>query len=198
MNTFVIQGTPRTSMGKKNSADLRRADHVPCVIYGGKEVHHFSATRLAFRDLVHTPEFKVAEIDLGSKKIRAIVKDVQFHPLTDKINHIDFLELVDGQIFKADVPVKFTGVAEGVKKGGKFIQNVRKVRIKTTPEKMVTDMEVDITDLDLGKAIRVRDIRPIEGVEVVNAPAIPLALVEIPRALRSAQTEETKEAGKKK
>jgi large subunit ribosomal protein L25 len=198
MQTVVIEGTSRPALGKKASADARRSGLVPCVIYGGDTNVQFTAPLLAFRSLVYTPEFKLAQINLDGKTYRAIVKEIQYHPLSDTITHIDFMELVDGRTIRAAVPVRVTGSSVGVKKGGKLAQSVRKVKIKTTPEKLVDSVEVDITELDLGKSVRVRDIVVQDGVEILNAPSLPLATIEIPRALRSQQAEEAAAAGKKK
>lgn len=198
MQTVVIEGTSRPGLGKKASADARRAGLVPCVIYGASTNVQFTAPLLAFRSLIYTPEFKLAEIQVDGKTYRTIVKEVQYHPLSDTINHIDFMELVDGRTIRAAVPVRVVGSSIGVKKGGKLAQTVRKVKIKTTPEKLVDAVEVDITHLDLGKSVRVRDIVIQEGVEIMNAPSLPLASIEIPRALRSQQAEEAAAAGKKK
>jgi large subunit ribosomal protein L25 len=190
MQTVVIEGSSRSALGKKASAEARRSGLVPCVIYGGSSNVQFTAPLLAFRSLVYTPDFKIAQIDVEGRSYRAIVKEIQYHPLTDTITHIDFMELVDGRTIRAAVPVRVMGSSVGVKKGGKLSQSVRKVKIKTTPEKLVDSLEVDITELDLGKSVRVRDIVVPEGVEVLNAQSLPLASIEIPRALRSQQAEE--------
>jgi large subunit ribosomal protein L25 len=197
MQTVVIEGSSRSALGKKASAEARRSGLVPCVIYGGSSNVQFTAPLLAFRSLVYTPDFKIAQIDVDGRSYRAIVKEIQYHPLTDTITHIDFMELVDGRTIRAAVPVRVMGSSIGVKKGGKLSQSVRKVKIKTTPEKLVDSLEVDITELDLGKSVRVRDIVVPEGVEVLNAQSLPLASIEIPRALRSQQAEEAAASKKK-
>jgi large subunit ribosomal protein L25 len=197
MQTVVIEGSSRSALGKKASAEARRSGLVPCVIYGGSSNVQFTAPLLAFRSLVYTPDFKIAQIDVEGRSYRAIVKEIQYHPLTDTITHIDFMELVDGRTIRAAVPVRVMGSSVGVKKGGKLSQSVRKVKIKTTPEKLVDSLEVDITELDLGKSVRVRDIVVPEGVEVLNAQSLPLASIEIPRALRSQQAEEAAASKKK-
>ena len=113
-----------------------------------------------------------------------IVKDIQFHPVTDEVVHIDFLELVPGVKFKATVPLRFVGAAPGVKEGGKFIPSLRSINILTTPEKVVDEVSADISKMELGATIRVRDIIAVEGVEITNNGAVPIASIEIPRALR--------------
>lgn len=201
MQTVAIEGVIRQEVGTKHAKAARREDNVPCVIYGGGEVIHFSADVTAFKSLIYTPDFKVAEIKIGDATMRAILKDAQFHPVSDKLLHVDFLQLVAGRNVKAQVPVNITGVAPGVKQGGKLQQQLRKVSIMATPEALVDHVTVDISKLDLGQSVRVRDIVPVEGVTVLNEPATPVAAIEIPRALRSAMMEAAKadaKAAKKK
>ena len=143
--------------------------------------------------MVYTPEFKLAEINIGGESKKAIIKDIDFHPVTDEIVHIDFLELVDGHPVVADIPVSFTGESPGVKGGGKLIRTLRKVRVKTTPEKLVDNLFVSIEGLELGSAVRVRDIEVPEGVQVMVNEATPIANVEVPRALKSLDDEEAAE-----
>lgn len=193
MQTVAIEGTPREAFGKKSSKSFRKQGLVPCVAYGGGKTIHFTAPSTAFKDLIYTPDFKVAEITVEGQTHRTILKDVQFHPVTDKTMHIDFLLLVEGHKLTTQVPVKMIGTAPGVKLGGKLTQITRKVKIKTTPEALVDHVKVDVSGLDLGKSVRVRDVEAVDGIEILTSPGIPLASVEIPRALRSAQAAEEKE-----
>ena len=190
MEIVELTAEARTEVGKKGSKAIRNAKMIPCVIYGGDKVVHFSTTLNDIRGLVYTPEFKVAMVTVGSESFRCIVKDVQFHPLTDDILHMDFLQLVDGKSVKVEVPVRFTGTSPGIKSGGSLVQKLRRVKIKTVPEKLVDQLTLDISNLELGHSIRVRDIESLEGVEILNPPANPVASVEIPRALRSATAAE--------
>ncbi|MFK7948482.1 MAG: 50S ribosomal protein L25 [Saprospiraceae bacterium] len=193
MQTVAIEGTLREAFGKKATKSLRKQGLVPCVAYSGETTFHFTTPSTAFKNLIYTPDFKVAEITLDGQTHRAILKDAQYHPVTDAVMHIDFLLLVDGRNLITQVPVKTEGVAPGVKLGGKLTQVTRRVKIKTTPENLVDHMLVDVSDLDLGRSVRVRDLKSVDGVEVMTSPGIPLASVEIPRALRSAQTAAAKE-----
>lgn len=197
MEIFSLNVQPRTNVGKTATKAVRAAEQIPCVLYGGKEVLHFSTTLNDIRHLIYTPDFKVAEITLEGKTHRCIVKEIQFHPVTDAITHVDFLQLVDGQSVKVDLPVRFTGTSPGVKSGGKLLQKIRRVRVKVTPEALVDQVTIDISGLDLGQSIRVRDIKTPKGMEILNSPGIPVATVEVPRALRSATTAAEKAAGKK-
>ncbi len=186
MQSVAITGSPRKELGKKGAKSIRRAGQIPAVLYGGEDVIHFSTTSIDVKDLVYTPELRLAEINLDGKTYKAIVKDVQFHPVTDEIVHLDFLRLVDGVSVRAEVPVRVKGQSPGVKSGGKLIKLVRRVKIKTTPEDLIDEVRVDISGMEVGMSRRVRDIELPEGVEIMNSPGIPVISVEVPRALRSA------------
>ena len=194
MEVVKVSGDVRENLGKKASKDARRNGKVPAVVYGIGGPVHFSIDPLSVRDLVYTPEFKLAELNVGGEVYRTIVKDYQFHPVTDELRHIDFLALEDGRTIKVEVPVTFEGTSPGVRGGGKLQVSVRRIKIKTTPEHLVDHVSLNISKLELGQSIRVRDIAPIEGVEIQNPGGQPIATVEVPRALRSAATAEKKAA----
>ncbi len=198
MNLIPFNGERRTDLGKKSSTMLRRDGKIPCVLYGAKEVVHFYTTPNEVKNIIYTPDFKVAELNVDGSKYRCIVKDFQLHPLSNELVHIDFLNLVDGHSIKVEVPIRFRGISPGVKLGGKLIQSVRRVKIKTLPEDLVDEVIVDISTLDLGQSLRVRDIETPKGTEIMNAPGIPVVLIEIPRALRSAAAAAEKDTKKKK
>ena len=198
METIAITGQSRTGLGKKPSKDLRNDGRIPCVLYGGQDVVHFSVTLNDVKTLIYTPDFRVANLTVDGATYRCIVKDYQLHPLTSQLTHIDFLSLVEGQKVKLEVPVRTKGVSPGVKLGGKLQIKLRRAKVKTLPEQMVTELFIDITSMDLGHSLRVRDIIVPEGIELLNAPSIPVVTIEIPRALRSAAAAEAKETGKKK
>jgi large subunit ribosomal protein L25 len=199
MTSVDIQGSVRAGVGKKVTSSERKSGLIPAVLYGGNEVKHFTVTPASVKHLVYTPDFKLANIDLDGNRFNAILKQVQFHPVTDQIIHIDFLRLLDKTPVKVDVPLRFQGTSPGVKVGGKLIQQVRKITIKTTPEAMVDVLHADISSLELGQSLRVRDVKVPAGVEILNNPATPVALIEIPRALKAAAAAEAKaEKGKKK
>ncbi len=197
MNTIAVSGQARQSLGKVASKSDRRAGMVPAVLYGEGEPVHFSVEPLALRDLIYTPDFNLAELHVDGKTYKAIVKDVQFHKVTDAVQHVDFLALKEGHPIKVQVPVGFKGTSPGVRAGGKLQQTVRKVRLKTTPDRLVDRITMDISKMELGQSIRIRDIQPIEGVEIIDPAGQPVATITIPRALRSAATAAAKAAGKK-
>ena len=192
METIKVSGEIRETLGKKSSKELRREGLVPAVVYGIGGPKHFTVRALDLRDLIYTPNFKLAEVSVGDDTYRSIVKDYQFHPVTDELRHVDFLALEDGRTIKVEVPVTFSGTSPGVRGGGKLQVSVRRIKIKTTPEHLVDKLTLDISNLELGQSIRVRDIAPIEGVEIMNPGGQPVATVEVPRALRSAATAEKK------
>ncbi|MFK7933144.1 MAG: 50S ribosomal protein L25 [Saprospiraceae bacterium] len=195
MEVVAINGKVRTDIGKKATKVVRKEGSIPGVIYGGGTTVHFSTVLNDVRPIVYTPDFKVAEIAVQGETYRCILKDVQYHPVSEEIVHMDFLRLIDGTPVKVEVPVRFQGTSPGVKEGGKLLQSVRRIKIKTTPEHLVNEVKLDISGLNMGGAIRVRDIETNDNVEIMSAGGTPVAIVEIPRALRSAATAAAKEGG---
>lgn len=198
MKTIEIIGEPRTDLGKTASRSARRQDKVLCNLYGAGQNHYFQANTLAFRDIVYTNECRKAAIVLDGNTYEAMVKEVQYHPVSDRIMHIDFIQLVPGKRIVTEVPLRLVGSSVGVKAGGSLVQKVRKVKVSAAPESLVAQIDVDITELDLGKSMRVREIKAPQGIEILNAASIPVATIDIPRALRSAQTAAAKSAKDKK
>ncbi|MGN6567037.1 MAG: 50S ribosomal protein L25 [Flavipsychrobacter sp.] len=186
MKSVKITGTRRSELGKKATRQLRSEGQVPCVIYGGNETIHFSAPTMAFRGLVYTPEFQVAEITVDGKEYRTIMKDLQFDVVTDELNHIDFLELVEDRKVIADLPLKYTGASQGVKDGGKLVLKVKSLKVRTLPKHLAEHIEVKIDDLQLNGNIRVEDV-VAENMEIMNSPRVPIASVVTTRALRQAE-----------
>ena len=192
MNTFQLDTQPRSGTGKKATKADRAQGLIPCVVYGRDGVEHFTTTHADVRKLVFSPAFQLVEFE-GASGAKAILKDVQYHPTTEAIEHIDFLKLEDGYPVKVELPLRIKGVSPGVKGGGRLVQSVRKVKVKTLPEHLVDELFVSIDGLELGEAVRVRDIDLPDGVQLLVNTAVPVALVEVPRALRSAATAAAKE-----
>jgi large subunit ribosomal protein L25 len=186
MQVIALTGNTKVEAGKKAAKAIRDAGMIPAVMYGGGANYTFTTTEPDVRHLIYTPEFKVAEITLDGKVHRCIVKAIQFHPVSEKILHIDFQEMVSGKPLLVEVPVVFKGVSPGMKAGGKLVQSMRRVKIKATPEALVDNLVLDISSLELGQAIRVRDLTVPGGVEIMVNPSVPVAIIEIPRALRAA------------
>lgn len=186
MDVIQINVETRENLGKKASKAARAAGKIPAVLYSKKNgVSHFTTTHGDVKRMVYTPEFKLAELSLNGEARKAIIKDIDFHPVTEEILHMDFLELVDGHPLTADIPVSFTGESPGVKNGGKLIRTLRKVKVKVNPEQLVDNLYVSIDNLELGSAVRVKDIDVPEGMEIMVDGATPVANVEVPRALKS-------------
>lgn len=198
MEVVKINGTVRADLGKKAAKADRNNEAIPCVLYGGKENVHFTTTWSEVRHLIYTPDFKTAEVTIDGQTYKAILKDAQFHPATEQILHVDFLRLIPNHPVKLNIPLRLKGTSPGVKAGGRLVQSVRKVKVKCLPEVIISELTLDISNLELGQTTRVRDIATAEGIEIMMSPSVPVALVEIPRALRSAAAAEAKAAGKKK
>jgi large subunit ribosomal protein L25 len=195
MNTIELQGQPRTDFGKKATEALRKEEKVPCVMYGGESSTHFSVEYKDLKNIVFTDKFTTVSVNVDGKTTTAILKDVDFHPTTDRILHVDFQELVEKTPVKVQIPVKLTGFAEGVKAGGKLELSLRKLAVKALPSQLVSEIELDITPLELGKSLKVRDLKT--DLEILNPPGIPIAKVIIPRSMRSAASK-ADDGGKKK
>lgn len=187
MQTITISGKARTLVGKKATKVDRNDGNVPCVMYAGNEVVHFTSTISALRPLLFTPNFYKVLVDIDGNVTEALLKDVQQHPVTDDILHLDFIKLIPGNKIYAEIPIKIVGSSPGVKEGGKLLVKVRKLKVRATPETLKDVIEVDISPLKLGQSIKVKDL-PDQGFQILNSPSIPLASIEIPRALRSAAT----------
>jgi large subunit ribosomal protein L25 len=199
MNGVVITATHRKEIGGSACALIRKEGNIPAVIYGGIDPQHISISEKDVKPVIYTPDFKLAEIKIDGQSHNCIVKDVQYHPTTDKILHIDFLKLSPGVPVKVEVPIRFSGTSPGVKLGGKLIQSMRKLKIKTTPENLVDEIRVDISNLELGSVLRVKNVESQGKYEILVSPATPMANIEIPRALKSAAAADAKAAtGKKK
>lgn len=194
MDFISVSAKKRTETGKKAIKAIRREGFIPAILYGGNENTNVAVAPMAVRDIIYTPDFKIAELDIEGSTHKCIVKDIQFDPITDEIKHIDFLELIDGKPVKVNVPVRYVGVSPGVKTGGKLMTQMRSIKIKTTPEHLVDHLTLDISELELGSAVRVRDIDVPDNIEILSVAAAPVANVEVPRALKSAATAEAKEA----
>ncbi|HRI24035.1 MAG TPA: 50S ribosomal protein L25 [Ferruginibacter sp.] len=183
MKTITIEGQLRTDSGKKSTRQLRSQKHVPGVIYGGSQEINFHAPATAFKDIVYTPEFIVAEVKVDGKSYRCILKDLQFHKVTDALLHVDFLELVDDKKVIATLPIKFVGTPAGVKAGGKLVTKMKTLKIKALPKYLKESIEVNIDKLELNDNIRVEDV-VADNMEILNSPRIPVASVTMTRQLK--------------
>ena len=183
MNTITIEGQLRTGFGKSATRQLRSQDLVPGVIYGGAKEIHFHAPAAAFKKLVYTPNFQIAEVKVDGQTYRTIMKDLQFDKVNDSLTHVDLLELVEDKKVVADIPLNFTGVSKGVKDGGKFVTKMKSLKVKTYPKYLREKIDVSIDNLELNGNIRVEDVQ-MEHYEILNSPRIPIASVVMTRQLK--------------
>jgi len=170
MKTIEIQGLKRSDLTKQSLKALRIDELVPCVLYGGAEPVHFTVPLASFKTLVYTPSVYIVKLVVDGKEYSSVMQDIQFHPVNDIIQHVDFLEINEVSAVTIQVPIKITGVSEGVKQGGKLVAKVRRLKVKALSKQLPDSIEVDITPLKIGGHIRVRDLK-LKGVEFLDAPS---------------------------
>lgn len=194
MKSFELKGTSRAIA--ERSCDqtralkaLRRQNNVPCVIYGGEKNINFSVAFEDVRKLVYTPHIYVVDLFVDGEKHNAILKDIQFHPVKDTILHIDFLEINEEKPIVMEVPLKLVGLAEGVKSGGKLQQSMRKLKVKALYNVIPERLDIDITDLKLGKSKKVADLS-FEGLELINPKSAVICSVNATRQTAAAAAAE--------
>ena len=196
MKSITIEGHLRTDHGKKAARQIRSQENVPAVIYGGAQEVNFYASAKAFKPLVYTGEFQIAEVTVDGKMYRCILKDLQFDKVSDALIHLDLLELVDDKKVVATLPLKFVGTSVGVKEGGKLVIKIKSLKVKALPKDLVETINVDITNLALNGNIRVEDVKA-PGLEIMNSPRIPIASVVMTRQLKQEEATAAKETKKK-
>lgn len=192
MKTITIEGQLRTESGKKAARQLRSQQLVPGVIYGGKSEIIFAAPASAFKSIVYTSEFMLADVQVGGQSYKCILKDLQFDKVTDTLIHVDFLELVEDKKVTATLPLKYVGTPAGVKAGGKLVTKMKAIKVKTLPKYLREYIEVDLSNLELNANVRVEDIKT-ENMEVMNSPRIPIASVTMTRQLKQEEAAAAKE-----
>lgn len=185
MQTIELKGVKREGTGKKIAKLLRSEELVPCVLYGGEEVVHFSAHVNEFRHLIYTPSVYVVNLTIEGKSYQAVLQDVQYHPVSDAILHVDFLQVFENKPMVMEIPVKLHGLSEGVKAGGKLQLELRKLKIKGFAKDMPDELNIDITNLGLGKGMKVGELS-YENVEILNAKNAVVVAVKLTRAARAA------------
>ncbi len=183
MKTILIEGTPRKALGKAAAKRLRAYQLIPCNIYGGAEQLHFSAPASAFKELIYTPEFYTATIRINGTDHMCIVQEIQFHPVTDEILHIDFRELHPDKKIVVELPVQLQGSPPGAREGGKIHQRLKKLKVRLLPKDLVEHITVDISHLQLGKSVRVGDLQ-LPNIELLHNASIPIVTVSVPRVAK--------------
>ena len=193
MKSITIKGSERESVGKVSTKALRNAGMVPCVLYGGNQTVHFSAEEIAFKNLVYTPNAHTVVIDLGGKKFDAVLQDIQFHPVTDKMLHVDFFQLFDDKEITIEVPVRVTGTSPGVLNGGVLRLNQRKLKVKALPKALPDYIDADISGLDMGNKLYVTAVGS-DKYKLLHPDNTVVAQVRISRAAMKAAQEAAKAA----
>ena len=191
MRSIEIKGTARTIAERSSEQAralkaIRKNNGVPCVLYGGKEIVHFTVPAEGLRNLVYTPHIYVVDLDIDGKKVNAIMKDIQFHPVKDNILHVDFYEIDEAKPIVMEVPVQLEGLAEGVKAGGKLALQIRKLKVKALYDLIPEKLIVNVSHLGLGKTIKVGELN-FENLELLNAKEAVVCAVKLTRAARGAQ-----------
>ncbi|MDH5599548.1 MAG: 50S ribosomal protein L25/general stress protein Ctc [Cyclobacteriaceae bacterium] len=183
MKTVEIIGYKRANLGKSESKRLRADQNVPCVLYGGEKQVHFYSPAILFRDVLYTDEAHFIHLNIEGEEYQAILQDVQFHPVSEMILHVDFLQIFEGKSVKMEIPLHFVGNSKGVINGGVLVKKRRKLRVSALPKNMPDHIDVDITNLDFHKAVKVGDITT-ENFEVLDSTIASVAVVEVPRAMK--------------
>ncbi len=182
MYTVSMSGSLRENVGKKDAKQLRRQGLVPCVIYGGEEQQvKFTVEQKAFKPLLLTPDTHYVELEIDGKKCRAILQEIQYHPLTDEILHADFLRIFDDKPISVSIPVKTFGTAPGVLQGGKLMLKIRKLKVKGLPDAIPQHAQVSIEGLEIGQGVKVEQIN-IENVELLDVKSSIIVWVKPTRA----------------
>jgi len=194
MKSVIINATEREDLGSKFARKLRREGNVPCVVYGGEKPLHFFADTLQFRDLVYTSQARKAEIKMGNNTVEAVVQDIQFHPVSDQIMHIDFMELIAGKPVSIEVPVSLNGNARGVRNGGKLKHTLRRLSVRALPKDLPDGIDIDVTELRIGQSIRVEDVKT-NNFEFVNPGSAVICSIKMARGAMDEEEEAEGEEG---
>lgn len=186
MKSISIKCTKREVVGKKEAKRLRTEGLVPGVLYGGEEPIHFYAPEKEFKPLIYTPHVYLVDLDIDGTVYQSIIKDSQFHPVEEKLLHVDFLRTSEDKMVKVEIPIKVDGFAKGIRKGGKLKQNLRTLKVKGMVKYLPDFIEINVDDLDLGQSIKVASLQR-ENLEFLNAKAVPVITIMITRAAKSAK-----------
>jgi large subunit ribosomal protein L25 len=199
MKSITIKGSERENVGKKATKAVRDAGMVPCVIYGGNQPVHFVADERAFKDLVYTPNAHTVVVELNGTSFNVIMQDIQFHPVSDKILHIDFFQLSDVKEIVMEVPVKITGTSPGVLLGGVLRLNQRRLKVKALPKNLPDFVEASISELEMGNKLYVTKLET-NNFKLMHPDNTVVCQVRISRAAMKAAQEAAKaeKGGKKK
>ncbi|MEO8886085.1 MAG: 50S ribosomal protein L25/general stress protein Ctc [Mucilaginibacter sp.] len=191
MKSIAISGSPRENVGKRDAKGLRYQSLVPSVLYGGPTQTHFAVSAADLKPVVYTPDVHFIDLEVAGVKTQAIIKDIQFHPLTEQILHVDFMQLDPAKPLTMEIPVRLTGTSPGVKTGGKLVLKLRKLRVKALPKDHLDSIAVSIEELEVGKSVRVGDLK-FDKLVITNSAEDTIVSVTTSRALRQAEQEAAK------
>jgi len=194
MKKIEIKAKLRTELGKKATKELRKQGMVPCNLYGGEKNINFYAHENEFTKIIYTPEVFEIELDIDGDKHRAIIQELQFHPVKDNVTHIDFLEVSDDKPVKNELPVKLEGVAVGVTQGGRMVLNLRRLKVRGLVKDMPEFLTINVEHLAIGKGVKVGELQ-FENLELLNAPNAVVCAVKMTRSARSAALAAAKSEG---
>ncbi|MEN6456603.1 MAG: 50S ribosomal protein L25/general stress protein Ctc [Prolixibacteraceae bacterium] len=187
MKSVEIIGSKRAALGKKETKKLRAAELVPCVLYGGEAPIHFQTNAAEFRKVIYTPNVYLIDLNIDGTTYKAIMQDIQFHPVEEQILHCDFLKVTDEKPIKIEVPVKVEGYAIGMRAGGKLKVNLRRLKVKGLAKYIPDTISINIDELDLGQSVKVGQLN-VENLEFLNSKSVPVASIIMTRAARAAAT----------
>lgn len=196
MKEISIKGTARTEFGKKAARALRRTDAVPCNLYGNMKNENgesisipFTTTNAELRNLIYSPDIFAVNLDIDGKAYKAVMREIQFHPVKDNVLHVDFYEVNDVHPIVMEVPIKLNGLAEGVKAGGRLAASVRKLKVKAVYTQIPERLDIEVTNLGLGKTIKVGELH-FDGLELVTSKDVVVCQVKMTRGARAAAAAE--------
>ncbi|MDR0368532.1 MAG: 50S ribosomal protein L25/general stress protein Ctc [Bacteroidales bacterium] len=189
MKSVSVSGSLRKNVGKKDAKEQRNQGMVPCVLYGGEKQQALLVEEKAFKSLLYTPEVRYVELDLDGQQHKAIVQEAQFHPVTEKLLHVDFLEVVDGKPVTINIPLRITGNSPGVMRGGRLSKRVRKLKVKGLLEHIPENITVDISGMDILDTVEIGDIK-LENISIIDNPSKVIVTVLSSRNVEEVATEE--------
>lgn len=193
MKTIEIKGSFRTELGKKSSKQIRKAGSVPCVIYGKENNIHFHATELSFKNLVYTPDAHLVKLSIDNKEFKVVLKDMQFHPVNDKILHADFVEIFDDKPVIIGIPIRVSGDSVGVIAGGKLSIKKRNLKVKGLPKDLPEFLPIDITDLKIHESVKVGDLS-FKKIELLDSKILMVLSIATSRVAQKSDEEVAAEA----
>jgi large subunit ribosomal protein L25 len=197
MKTIEIKGSFRTELGKKSSREIRKSGSVPCVIYGKEKNVHFHAPELAFKNLIYTPEAHLVELNIENEIHKVVLKDVQYHPVSDRILHADFIEVADDKPVTINIPIKVSGDSVGVIAGGKLTIKKRNLKVKGLPKDLPEHLHIDITDLKIHDSVKVGDMS-FDKIELLDPRKLMVLTIATSRVAAKTETEIAAEAAEAK